>query len=225
MRKALEKLCPALSAEQREKMDVYWRMLLEWNGRVNLTAITDTAEAAKKHFYDSLTALPYLQTGARCIDVGTGAGFPGLPLLIARPDLDMCLLDGLHKRVRFLEAVVAELGLKALCLHARAEDAGRDPAFRERFDAALSRAVAPLPVLLELTIPFLQVGGLAVCYKGEAAAEIERAAHALEALHCRLETQTLSSDYGRRTLLLARKTQRTAAAYPRRAGLPERRPL
>jgi 16S rRNA (guanine527-N7)-methyltransferase len=225
MKTLLKTACPQLDDAARERMAAYWDMLLVWNERVNLTAITDPAEAAKKHFADSLTALPFIPEGARCIDVGTGAGFPGIPLMIARPDIQMTLLDSLNKRVRFLEAVSQELGLNARCLHARAEDAGRDKAQRESYDIALSRAVAPLPVLLELTVPFLKIGGTGIAYKTDAAEELRLSARALALLHCRARVEAIEADYGQRTLVLATKQAACPPAYPRRAGLPERTPL
>ena len=225
MKELLEAACPQLDEAARKRMAAYWDMLLVWNARVNLTAITDPAEAAKKHFADSLAALPFIPEGARCIDVGTGAGFPGIPLMIARPDIQMTLLDSLNKRVRFLEAVCAELGLNACCLHARAEDAGRGPAHRERYDIALSRAVAPLPVLLELTVPFLKVGGTSIAYKADVAEELDASSRALALLHSTARVEAIEADYGQRTLVLAKKQAACPPAYPRRAGLPERAPL
>ena len=221
----LRRYCPALSDAQRARMAVYWEMLLDWNERINLTAVTEPAEAAQKHFADSLTALPYIPEGARCIDVGTGAGFPGIPLLIVRPDIRMTLLDGLRKRVRFLEAVCEELGLKADCVHARAEDAGRDKAHRERYDVALARAVAPLPTLLELTTPFIMHGGLSICYKGNAAEELRHAENALTVLRCAARAETVEAAWGRRTLVMVQKQGSTPSLYPRHAGLPEKKPL
>jgi len=221
----LRRYCPALSDAQRARMAVYWEMLLDWNERINLTAVTEPAEAAQKHFADSLTALPYIPEGARCIDVGTGAGFPGIPLLIVRPDIRMTLLDGLRKRVRFLEAVCEELGIKADCVHARAEDAGRDKAHRERYDVALARAVAPLPTLLELTTPFVIRGGLSICYKGDAAEELRRAENALTALRCTARVETVEAAWGRRALVMVQKQGSTPSLYPRHAGLPEKKPL
>lgn len=225
MKELLKTACPQLDEAQRAQMAAYWDMLIDWNARVNLTAITEPADAAKKHFADSLAAAARIPAGARCIDVGTGAGFPGVPLIIARPDIGMTLLDGLNKRVKFLESVCEALGLDALCVHARAEDAGRDAAHRAQYDIALSRALAPLPVVLELTVPFLRVGGTAIAYKGDAEAELQSAAHALDALACSVRVERVEADYGARTLILAEKRFPTAPAYPRRAGLPEKRPL
>ncbi len=225
MKRALAALLPELTNEQLERFDLYYRRLVEWNERVNLTAITEKTDVAKKHFYDSLLALPYVPQSARCVDVGTGAGFPGLPILIARPDVNMTLLDSLQKRLAFLEALLFELGLSARLVHARAEDAGRDANLRESFDVAFSRAVASLPVLAELTVPLLKVGGVSVAYKGDAADEIAAAASAARLLHVRLETVDVTGDYGARSLVLMRKTAKTPAAYPRKAGAPAKNPL
>jgi len=206
-------------------LTAYWEMLLDWNTRINLTSVTDTATALQKHFDDSLHATRFIHQDAHCIDVGTGAGFPGIPLLIARPDIRMTLLDGLHKRVVFLETVCKELGLPAVCVHARAEDAGHNAAHREKYDVALSRAVAPLPVLLEFMVPFLRIGGLAIAYKGNVEEELAVSSHALGILHCHAAVAKLDTDYGARTLVLVEKRAKTADTYPRRAGLPKREPL
>ena len=220
-------LVPELSGEQCEKFQIYYERLIEWNCRMNLTAITGPEEVAGKHFQDSLAAAPYLSAGAKCIDVGTGAGFPGVPLLIARPDLSFTLLDSLNKRLVFLDAILEELGLqeRAELVHMRAEDAGRDPRYREQYDFALSRAVAGLPVLMELTVPFLKVGGTGICYKGDAKEEIEAAASAADKLHSSISAEPVPSEYGARTLVMIKKERRTAAAYPRKAGTPSKKPL
>ena len=156
----LSPLRPDLTDKQLGQFETYYEMLADWNTRINLTAITDPDGVAKKHFLDSLAAAPYLKQGASMADVGTGAGFPGLPLLILRPDLTVTLIDSLQKRLVFLEAVLKELKLKAELVHARAEDAGQNPMYRERFDVALTRAVSALPVLCELTLPLVKVGGV-----------------------------------------------------------------
>ena len=223
----MRELIPALSGEQCEKFQIYYERLIDWNSRVNLTAITDPEEVAQKHFLDSLAALPYLSAGAKCIDVGTGAGFPGVPLLIVRPDLSVTLLDSLNKRLVFLESLLTELKLQeqAELVHMRAEDAGRDPKYREQYDFALSRAVAGLPVLTELTVPFLKVGGYSICYKGDVREEIAEAANAAEKLCAAITWESVPSGYGVRTLVMIRKEQRTAAAYPRKAGTPAKKPL
>ena len=145
MRETLSTRCPFLTGEQLAQFETYYAMLVAWNARMNLTAITAPEEVAEKHFADSLLPLAHSPEGARCIDVGTGAGFPGVPILIARPDVKAVLLDSLNKRLTFLQAVLAELGLQARAklVHARAEDGGRMDALRGGFDVALTRAVAP----------------------------------------------------------------------------------
>ena len=173
-RESLLRACEGIfepNAEQADAMTAYYALLVEWNERMNLTAVTAPEEAAQKHFADSLLAAKRLPHGAACIDVGTGAGFPGLPLLIVRPDLSMSLLDSLAKRLTFLQAVAKELGLSPKFLHERAEDAGRKAGERAAFDIVLSRAVAPMNVLCELTLPLLKIGGEALCFKGPAVRE------------------------------------------------------
>ena len=225
MRGILKAALPQADERALDRFELYQRLLLEWNEKMNLTAITDPVEVARKHFADSLAALPYLQPGAKVIDVGTGAGFPGVPLLILRPELQLTLADSLQKRLTFLDALLQELGLRARLVHGRAEDLGQNRLYREQFDAALSRAVAGLPVLLELTTPFVKVGGAAIAYKGDAAEELEKAKSAAFLLHVQLRQVELASDLGRRCLIFADKKAPTPKAYPRKAGTPNRKPL
>ena len=225
MRDILKAALPQADEQALDRFELYQRLLLEWNEKMNLTAITDPVEVARKHFADSLAALPYLQPGAKVIDVGTGAGFPGVPLLILRPELQLTLADSLQKRLTFLETLLRELGLRAQLVHGRAEDLGQNRLYREQFDAALSRAVAGLPVLLELTTPFVKVGGAAIAYKGDAAEELEKAKSAAFLLHVQLRQVELASDLGKRCLIFADKKAPTPKAYPRKAGTPNRKPL
>ena len=221
----LSPLRPDLSAEQLALFETYYAMLADWNTRVNLTAITEPEDVAKKHFLDSLAAAPYLKPNASIVDVGTGAGFPGLPLLILRPDLKVTLMDSLQKRLVFLEAVIKELNLNAACVHARAEDAGQNLLHRERYDAALTRAVSALPVLAELTLPLVKIGGVSIAYKGDSSEELEQAKRALEILHARAERVVIPSDYGVRELVILTKQAATPKLYPRKAGTPAKKPL
>ena len=221
----LSPLRPELSPAQLVQFETYYTMLADWNTRVNLTAITEPEDVAKKHFLDSLAAAPYLKTGASVVDVGTGAGFPGLPLLILRPDLQVTLIDSLQKRLVFLEAVLKALGLKATLVHARAEDAGQNPLYRERFDAALTRAVSALPVLCELTLPLVKIGGASIAYKGDAAEELAASGHALNVLHATAQRVVIAADYGARELVILTKTGSTPKQYPRKAGTPAKAPL
>ena len=225
MRDILKRALPQADETALDRFEIYQRLLAEWNERMNLTAITDPVEVAEKHFADSLAALPYLKPGMQVIDVGTGAGFPGVPLLIMEPKLELTLADSLHKRLTFLDALLKELGLTATLVHGRAEDLGQDRLYRERFDAATSRAVANLPVLLELTTPFVKVGGSAIAYKGDAAEELQNAKSAAFLLHVKLRTVELASDLGKRCLIFADKTAPTPKQYPRKAGTPNKKPL
>ena len=222
----------ALSGEQLARFENFVALLAEANAVQDLTAITDPREVADRHLLDSLTVLRYarlIPPGARIVDVGSGAGFPGVPLAIARPDLEVTLLDAGRKRVDFLRRVLLALGLRAEAIHARAEDAARLPEHRERYDAALSRAVTALPALLELALPFVRVGGHAVAWKGPAAGEElaggRRAAVLLGGnLLPALDAPVPGRDW-RHILLVAEKAEPTARQYPRRAGVPERKPL
>ena len=225
IRDILKRALPEANDIALDRFEIYQRMLAEWNERMNLTAITDPVEVAEKHFADSLATLPYLKPGMVVIDVGTGAGFPGVPLLIMMPELKLTLADSLNKRLTFLEALLKELDLQAELVHGRAEDLGQNRLYREQFDAALSRAVASLPVLLELTTPFVKVGGSAIAYKGDGAEEMKNAKGAAFLLHVSLRQVDLVSDLGKRCLIFADKTAPTPKQYPRKAGTPNKKPL
>ena len=221
----LKKALPQADETALDRFEIYHRLLSEWNEKMNLTAITDPVAVAEKHFADSLAALPYLKPGMKVVDVGTGAGFPGVPLLIMEPGLELTLADSLQKRLTFLDALLKELGLKAALVHGRAEDLGQSKLYREQYDAALSRAVANLPVLLELTTPFVRVGGTAIAYKGDAAEELESAKTAAFLLHVKLRSVDLDSNLGKRCLIFADKIAPTPRSYPRKAGTPSKKPL
>lgn len=175
----------AVDAVAAEKLDRYAELLVQWNEKMNLTAITEPTEIVVKHFVDSLTALPLLpkKEGVSLVDVGTGAGFPALPLAIVRSDLRVTLLDSLNKRLLFLQEVCRELGVEAQTVHSRAEDGGKSPALREQFDVVTARAVAALPILAEYCLPFCKVGGVFLAMKGpESHAEFETAKTAVALL-------------------------------------------
>ena len=225
MKDLLKKALPQADETALDRFEIYHRLLSEWNEKMNLTAITDPVAVAEKHFADSLAALPYLKPGMKVVDVGTGAGFPGVPLLIMEPGLELTLADSLQKRLTFLDALLKELGLKAALVHGRAEDLGPNKLYREQFDAALSRAVANLPVLLELTTPFVRVGGTAIAYKGDADQELESAKTAAFLLHVKLRSVDLDSNLGKRCLIFADKIAPTPRSYPRKAGTPSKKPL
>lgn len=205
--------------------------IIETNRSLNLTRIVEPEEMAIKNILDSvgLLRLDWPQE-LRCLDLGTGAGFPGVPLAICRPDWSIMLLDSLRKRLRFLEETSDYLGLtNVMTLHARAEDAGQNKRHRETYDLVVSRAVAHLPVLLELATPLVKVGGHFVAYKGgEAALEIEASTRAMNQLRVTLEqvfVTNLPFGMGSRNLLIFKKQAPTPPPYPRKAGTPNQKPL
>jgi len=217
-----------------ERIAKYHAMLADWNTRMNLTGDTDFDTSLDRHYTDSLAPLinrELFPEGASMIDVGSGAGFPGLPLAIARPDMKVTLLDSLMKRIGFLDAVVKELGLANVKLvHSRAEDGGRDTKLREQYDIAVARAVAPLPVLCELLLPFVKVGGRMVCYKGPAAdEELQAGAKAARMLGgAAVESIPVvipNQPEWQHCLLTCEKKVKTVRQYPRKAGTPSRSPL
>ena len=221
-----------LTAEQIGQFSVYHEMLLDWNTRMNLTALTAPEDVAVKHIIDSLTAYDAaLFDGARTlIDVGTGAGLPGIPLAVYVPHLTVTLLDSLNKRVRFLTEVTAAMGLQNVrCIHARAEEAARTVEHRAAYDIAVSRAVARLPVLLEYTLPFVRVGGTLLALKGRAYAEEQkearRAAEVLGGGCIMARPVHLPGLDDVRAILTVTKERQTSAAYPRGGGAPTRRPI
>ena len=221
-----------LTAEQIGQFSVYHEMLLDWNTRMNLTALTAPEDVAVKHIIDSLTAYDAaLFDGARTlIDVGTGAGLPGIPLAVYAPHLTVTLLDSLNKRVRFLTEVTAAMGLQNVrCIHARAEEAARTAEHRAAYDIAVSRAVARLPILLEYTLPFVRVGGTLLALKGRAYAEEQkearRAAEVLGGGRITARPVHLPGLDDVRAILTVTKERQTPAAYPRGGGAPTRRPL
>ena len=221
-----------LDENQLDAFDRYTALLLEWNRKFNLTRITEPDEIAVKHYVDSLAALKFVRIppGSKLIDVGTGAGFPGIPLKIAVPGLKLTLLDSVKKRLTFLEAVVQEIALPDVCIvHGRAEDAAQDRAHRATYDFSVSRAVARLNVLCELCMPFCRTGGKFIAYKGsDVDEEVEEARKAISILGGKLDAVhkfTLPESDLQRSLVIVGKTEQTPRAYPRKAGTPERQPL
>jgi len=229
-----------LSGEQIEQFRVYAVLLAEWNQKMNLTAITDSVEVQKKHFLDCLVGLPPVaeEVGATlplkrtlaCVDIGTGAGFPGVPLKIAWPALKLTLVDGTAKKIRFLEEVVRALGLENVNLvQGRAEELGRNRRYRGQFDLAAARAVARLNTLTEYVLPFVRQGGLAVIYKGpNAAEEFMEARNAIEILGgetVRFAPVVVPALDEERRVLLIKKLRKTPRLYPRQQGLPRKAPL
>ena len=223
-----------LTEQQIDAFRVYRRELLAWNaGRANLTAITDAAEVESRLFLESVlcaAALPFTD-GARLIDIGSGGGFPGLPLAIAFPHMDVTLLEATRKKVDFLEHVIVLLGLtNCHAVHGRAESAAHEPARREAYDAATARAVATLPALIELCLGFVRVGGVLIAPKGmDAAEELSGASNALSLLGGErggiIEPEPGGPTPANHRLVVIRKAAPMPGAYPRRAGVPTRRPL
>lgn len=222
----------SITDQQAGQMIRYSEMLADWNERHNLTAITDAEDIITKHFLDSLTcaATGYVANGMRAVDVGTGAGFPGIPLKIVYPDLEITLLDSLNKRITFLKSVIAELGLKgAIPLHGRAEDVARDAAHREKYHLCFSRAVAHLSVVSEYCLPFLEIGGVFLAMKGPGyAEEVKEAERAIKILggeiENRLQFQIPHTDIIH-YIVAIKKVGATGSEYPRKAGRPAKRPL
>lgn len=222
--------------QQEAKFQRFYELLVEWNEKMNLTAITEEQEVFHKHFVDSLLVSAcsewdtVTKDGGPIADVGTGAGFPGLPLAICHPGVSFVLFDSLQKRLGFVRHVCEELGLENVeAVHGRAEDLGRNPAYRNRFGGVVSRAVARLNVLLELTMPFTQQGGYLFSYKGrsveEELTEGVRAAEKLGARFVRMDKHVLENDMGERAIAVFRQEKPTPKAYPRKAGTPQKLPL
>lgn len=226
----MEQIALPQAAAEYDRFARYCTALQQWNQRMNLTAITDDEGVAEKHFADSLLPLTMVELpqGASLVDVGSGAGFPGLPMALVRPDLRITFLDSLQKRLTFLEALTAELKVPAGMLHARAEEAGQNRAYREQFDVATARAVANLNALAEYCLPLVKVGGSFLAMKG-ASGEEERAAAAgaIRRLGGEYrETRTFRLPGGDvRTLILCKKISQTPTAYPRNGGKIAKSPL
>jgi 16S rRNA (guanine527-N7)-methyltransferase len=222
-----------LSPQEVEAFEIYYQELLTWNEKVNLTAITNYEEVQVKHFLDSLSCLQILNTlsaGDRCIDIGAGAGFPGLPLKIVRPSLRLTLLESVGKKVGFLGHMVKALGLEDVdVVQGRAEELGRHPDYREVFDVALARAVAQMAVLVEYALPLVRVGGIFVAQKGaEVREEVESGLPAMKLLGGRLRELRRVDLPGLddpRHLVVVEKVASTPDRYPRRPGIPTKRPL
>lgn len=216
--------------EQTEQFFEYMNMLIEWNEKMNLTAITDPEEIILKHFIDSITILEDIEDNAKIVDVGTGAGFPGIPLSIMNPTLKITLVDSLNKRLIFLQEVVNKLNLKNIeIIHARAEEFGQNKNYREKFDIATSRAVANLSTLSEYLIPLVKIDGKVISMKAsEAQEEINEAKKAIEILGGKIENikefNLPQSDIGR-TVIIIRKEKQTPNKYPRKPGTPSKEPI
>ena len=234
----LKELNIELNNVQMEAFDEYYRTLLEWNEVMNLTAITDYEEVLLKHYVDSLAINKAigevsnwnLNNKIKVIDIGTGAGFPGIPLKIVFDNLDIVLLDSLNKKVNFLNEVVAKLNLSNIkAIHGRAEDYAKDFSYRESFDLCVSRAVSNLATLSEYCLPYVKVGGAFISYKsGEIDAELEESEKAIKMLGgkiLKVEKMTLPGSTIERSFVIIEKVKKTINIYPRKAGLPAKEPL
>ena len=222
----------SLNDTQMEQYNRYFELLVEWNEKINLTAITEPKEVAIKHMIDSITAYDenLFKDGTTVIDVGTGAGFPGLPLKIFCPEIKMTLMDSLNKRIKFLQTVVEELGLKDVeCVHARAEEGARNKKYRESFDIAVSRAVARLPILCEYCLPFVKKGGHFIALKGmqyqDEAAEAVKAIKVMGGSQTEIRPVKLPELDDKRAVITITKTMPTPKTYPRKAGTPTKNPI
>ena len=228
-------LCQEFGIEINDKiidrLNKYGNLLLEWNEKINLTAITEPEDVLYKHFYDCILFFKNVDVpqNAKIIDVGTGAGFPGLVLKIVRDDLEVTLLDSLNKRITFLNDVIDKLGLqKITAVHSRAEDGGKNPLYREKFDISCARAVAAMPVLLEYCTPFVKVGGQFVSMKGPTATdEVALCNNAMKQLGVQKPTiicETLTGEE-QRTFVSFKKISQTPPKYPRNSGKIAKQPL
>lgn len=230
--KKCEKIGISLSEKQISQFMTYYDLLVEWNSFMNLTAITEFNEVIDKHFIDSLAICEYVdfKNGDSLIDIGTGAGFPGIPLKIVFPELRITLLDSLNKRIKFLDTVIESLGLENVeTIHGRAEDFAKQQSYREKYDFVISRAVANLATLSELCIPFAKEDKYFVSYKAEKCnEELEEAKKAISILGGKVEKQIeykLPDTDMNRNLLLIKKVKSTPKKYPRKAGTPAKEPI
>lgn len=222
----------SLSGRQLEQFEIYYQELVEWNGRMNLTAITEKSQVYLKHFYDSLTLSFYvpMEDVSTLADIGSGAGFPSIPLKIVHPHLRVTIVDSLNKRIHFLRHLVKRLDLERVdCLHARAEEAARKEALRDSFDLVTARAVARLCVLNEFCLPFVKKGGLFAAMKGmDPAGELAEAQKSFSVLNGKLEevhSFRLPFEDANRHIIRIRKTGPTPGKYPRRPGTPLKEPI
>lgn len=234
IRNILEKWCKeneiSITNEQFSAFEKYAELLKEWNEKMNLTAIIEDREIAVKHFIDSMTVLKLvdIKHSSSLIDIGTGAGFPGIPLKIMRPDIKLTLLDSLNKRLIFLDEVCRCLNLKAEMIHARAEEYSRKPEYREHFDYAVSRAVANLPSLCEYCMPYVRLGGEFISMKGpDGEEELKSAGNAVKVLGGKVNSVKSMElpDSQSRTIIIISKVEHTPSAYPRRGVKISKQPL
>lgn len=232
LKKALESMNLECSDDILEKFNSYMLGVLDWNEKVNLTTITDPQEFVVKHFIDSIicTDYPEYEDADKIIDVGTGAGFPGVPLAIVSPEKEFILMDSLNKRLKIIDELCREAGIaNVTTIHARAEELAKNKAHREQYDLCVSRAVANMAVLAEYCLPFIKVGGFLMAYKGpDAETEVTEAAHALSLLGGRVEEIRNGNlkDFGiDHKVVVIKKVKNTPSKFPRKAGTPAKEPL
>ena len=230
MRKSLKELNIELSEKQLNQFYDYMNILNEWNKVMNLTNITEPLEVIEKHFIDSLTVLKNVNENDSIIDVGTGAGFPGIPIKIAYPKSKVTLLDSLNKRIKFLNEVISKLNLEDInTIHGRAEELAHNKEHREKYDIAIARAVAPLNVLSEYLLPFVKIGGHAICMKGSKgkgeSKEGENATRILGGEIKSIKEFKLPNTDIERTIIEIEKNKSTEKRYPRKPGTPSKEPL
>ena len=219
----------AIPENEIEKFYQYMKLLLEWNEKINLTAITDESEIIRKHFIDSLTISKLIKEDTNVVDVGTGAGFPGIPLAITKK-VKVTLVDSLNKRINFLNIVKESIELNNVnTVHGRAEEVGQNEKYREKFDYAVSRAVAPINVLLEYMLPLVKVGGYCLCMKGPKDIDemqgIENVAEKLGGKYIKLEELEIPGEESRKNVIIIKKVESTNKKYPRKPGTPAKQPL
>ncbi|WP_339060755.1 16S rRNA (guanine(527)-N(7))-methyltransferase RsmG [Tepidibacillus marianensis] len=231
LKKLLEPYQIECSEIQLQQFQLFYRLLLDWNEKMNLTAITEEREVMVKHFFDSVTPAFYFPLNQqKIIDIGAGAGFPSIPLKICFPQIDLTLLDSLNKRIQFLKLVGEELGFTDYrCIHGRAEEIGQGIKYRESYDIGIARAVARLNILVELTLPFVKKGGNMIAMKGSNSnEELIEAKKAIQLLGAKVEHPQileLPYQYGERAIILLHKVKNTPKLYPRKPGTPSRQPI
>lgn len=234
LKNILEKESIKISENSIEKFEIYRNLIIEWNEKINLTAITDNYGMNIKHFLDCLllTKTSLFDENKKVLDVGTGAGFPAIPLKIYNENLDITMLDSLNKRIKFLNVVIENLNLKKIStVHARAEEFGKKAEFREKFDIVVSRAVASLSLLLELTVPFVKLEGFFIAMKGpQYKEELEGSKNAMKKLGCNLEKVfsfkiSQGEEVSERNILIFKKTENTKPNFPRNMGQIKKKPL
>lgn len=230
LRENAEIIGVSLDEECLDKLYRYKNLVIEWNEKINLTAITDDLEFAVKHFIDSLTINKYIEPNKTIIDIGTGAGFPGIPLKILNENNKIVLFDSLNKRLKVLEDIIEKIDLTDVeTLHGRAEETFKNKGYREKYDIAVSRAVASLNVLVELMLPAVKLGGICICMKGNnAEEEIKEAKKAIKELGgdiIKVENLILPELNLERNIIVIKKVKQTPSRYPRKPGTPQKEPI